>query len=357
MLTWFPLSWAFLNFNHAVEPFNDARVRKALDLMVDKETLVQGALWGQGVVTASPSFPTSPSYNDALTARAQDYDAAKALLGEAGFGPGELEFVFKTTTNYPWHVEATQILVEWFRQGGVKASVQQLTWSDWLSQCWVDRDYQVTMMNFFTLWEPDFLYYSLWHSTGAFNYRNIKDAKVDELTEAARRVVDPIERAEIYKAVQKRVQDETLDVVLWFRNGTVAARPNVGGTRPARAPERLEPPVQERLAQVLSRRHRRAGLATDIAALARPEQRGVDRTRPRCIAFAGAGTPRCKSASGQPARGRSLPQRVGLSRGGRDLPRVGGPRPRINGWPDVPWEAMLMRSPPHAMIRPAGRRA
>ena len=85
------------------------------------------------------------------------------------------------------------------------------------------------MMNFFTLWEPDFLYYSLWHSTGAFNYRNIKDAKVDELTEAARRVVDPIERAELYKAVQKRVQDEALDVVLWFRNGTVAARQNVGG--------------------------------------------------------------------------------------------------------------------------------
>ena len=229
VLTWFPLSWAFLNFNHAVKPFDDPRVRQALDLMVDKETLVQGALWGQGVVTASPSFPTSPSYNDALTARPQDYDAAKALLAEAGFGPNELEFVFKTTTNYPWHVEATQILVEWFRQGGVKASVQQLTWSDWLSQCWVDRDYQVTMMNFFTLWEPDFLYYSLWHSTGAFNYRNIKDAKIDELTEAARRVVDPIERAEIYKAVQKRVQDETLDVVLWFRNGTVAARQNVGG--------------------------------------------------------------------------------------------------------------------------------
>lgn len=229
VLTWFPLSWAFLNFNHAVKPFDDPRVRKALDLMIDKKTLVRGALWGQGKVTASPSFPTSPTFNDALQARAQDYGAAKALLAKAGFGPGELEFVFKTTTNYPWHVEATQILVEWFRQGGVKATVQQLTWSDWLSQCWVDRDYQVTMMNFFTLWEPDFLYYSLWHSTGAFNYRNIKDRKLDEMAEAARRVVNPLERAKIYKDIQKRVQDETHDVVLWFRNGTVAARQNVGG--------------------------------------------------------------------------------------------------------------------------------
>ena len=137
--------------------------------------------------------------------------------------------MFKVTTNYPWHVEATQIMQEWFRQGGVEVQTQQLTWSDWLSQCWVDRDFQVTMMNFFTLWEPDFLYYSLWHSTGAFNYRNIKDPMIDEMAEAARRLIDPSERVQIYKDIQKRVQDETHDVVLWFRNGSVAAQPSVGG--------------------------------------------------------------------------------------------------------------------------------
>ncbi len=229
VLTWFPLSWAFLNFNHAVKPFDDKRVRQALDLMVDKEVLVQGALWNQGVVTASPSFPTSPTYNADLKPRAQDFEAAKALLGEAGFGPGELEFVFKVTTNYPWHVEATQIMQEWFRQGGVKVTTQQLNWADWLSQCWTNRDFQVTMMNFFTLWEPDFLYYSLWHSTGAFNYRNIKDPQIDQMAESARRIIDPAKRVQIYKDIQKRVQDETHDVVLWFRNGTVAAQPKVGG--------------------------------------------------------------------------------------------------------------------------------
>ena len=229
VLTWFPLSWAFLNFNHDNPKFQDARVRRAFDLMIDKEVLVQGALWGQGVTTASPSFPASPSHNEDIEPRAQDVEAARALLAEAGYGDGEFELTFKVTTNYPWHVEATQILVEWFRQAGVNASIQQLSWSDWLSQCWVDRDYEMTMMNFFTLWEPDFLYYSLWNSEGAFNYRNISDPEIDRMTSEARRVVDPIERAEIYKAIQTRVQEEALDVVLWFRNGTVAAQPEVGG--------------------------------------------------------------------------------------------------------------------------------
>ena len=229
VVTWFPLNWDFVNFNHAVKPFDDARVREAFDLMIDKETLLQGALWGQGAATASPSYPTSASYDDALESRPQDFEAAKALLEEAGYGPGELEVTFKVTTNYPYHVDSAQIMTEWFRMGGVQASIEQLTWSDWLSQVWTDRDFEITMMNFFTLWEPDFLYYSLWNTEGAFNYRNVSDPVIDELTAEARRTVDPEARAEIYKEVQARIADQALDVVLWFRNGTIAAGPQVRG--------------------------------------------------------------------------------------------------------------------------------
>ena len=229
VVTWFPLNWDFLNMNHEFEPFKDARVRKAFDLMIDKEALLEGALWGEGAITASPSYPASASYNHDLVQRPQDFAQAKALLADAGYGPGELKVVFKVTTNYPYHVEAAQIMLEWFREGGVDMTIEQLTWSDWLSQVWVDKDFQISMMNFFTLWEPDFLYYSLWNTTGAFNYRKISDSVIDDLTEKARITVDPTARAEIYKAVQQRVFDETHDVILWFRNGSIGAQPSVGG--------------------------------------------------------------------------------------------------------------------------------
>lgn len=228
-LKWFPLNFDFLNFNHDYEPFKDARVRQAFDLMIDKEQLLQGALWDQGALTASPSFPTSSSYDGALKNRPQDMDKAMALLAEAGYGPGKLKLVFKTTTNYPYHVESAQIMAEWFRAAGVEMTIEQLTWSDWLSQVWVNRDFQISMMNFFTLWEPDFLYYSLWNSTGAFNYRNIKDEEIDKLTQEARGTVDPVARAELYKKVQQRIFDQTHDVILWFRNGTIGAQKSVGG--------------------------------------------------------------------------------------------------------------------------------
>lgn len=228
-LSWFPLNFDFLNMNHAFEPFKDARVRLAMDLMIDKEQLLQGALWKQGKLTGSPSFPTSASYDTALKARAQDLDKAQALLAEAGYGPGKLDLVFKVTTNYPYHVESAQIMAEWFRAAGVNMKIEQLTWADWLSQCWTNRDFQITMMNFFTLWEPDFLYYSLWNSKGAFNYRNIKDAEIDKLTQQARETVDGGTRADLYKQVQQRIHDQTHDVILWFRNGTMGAQQSVGG--------------------------------------------------------------------------------------------------------------------------------
>ena len=228
------LSWShgvfdFVNLNYKHEPFQDERVRLAIDYMIDKEMLLQGALWGQGKIAASPGFVSSASYNKNLNQRPQDIAKAKALLAEAGYGPGDLKVVFKATTNYPYHVEAAQILVEWFRQAGVELTIEQLTWADWLSQVWVDKDFQMSMMNFNSIWEEDFLYYSLYNSTGGFNYRGINDTVIDELTEKARVTVDDGARADIYREVQQRVFDKVHDIVVWHRNSSFGTQKNIGG--------------------------------------------------------------------------------------------------------------------------------
>jgi len=229
VLTWIPLNWDFINFNKDFQPFKDVRVRQAFDLMIDKEMLLEGALWGEGRLTASPSFPTSDSYDATLQNRAQDIDKARALLAEAGYAPGALAVVFKVTTNYPYHVQAAQIMLEWLRAAGVHATIEQLTWSDWLSQVWTQKDYQITIMNFFTLWEPDYLYYTQWHTKGSFNYRKLSDPVLDAWLEEARRTTDRAARLELYKQVQHRVFDQAYDVILWFRNGSLAAQPKVKG--------------------------------------------------------------------------------------------------------------------------------
>ena len=49
------------------------------------------------------------------------------------------------------------------------------------------------------------------------------------LRSLVRGTVDPVARAELYKKVQQRIFDQTHDVILWFRNGTIGAQKSVGG--------------------------------------------------------------------------------------------------------------------------------
>lgn len=227
--SWSPVNFDVINFNHNLPLFQDKRVRLAFDLIIDKEALLLGALWGQGEVTATPSFPRDNSRNGQLKARSQDLTRARDLLSEAGHLPGSLSIVFKVTSNYPYHVEAAQIIAEWAREAGVTVIIEQLTMADWLSQVWVDREFEMTMMNFASLWEPDRLYYNLFHSNGRFNYRNIDRKKLDELTTLARSEPEPTIRLELYKEVQEYVHENVIDIFLWYSNGAVAANNSVSG--------------------------------------------------------------------------------------------------------------------------------
>jgi peptide/nickel transport system substrate-binding protein len=66
-------------------PFGmDARVRKAFELAIDREALVQTVFAGAHAVTAQPVPPTSPFYAPSVAPPARDIAKAKALLAEAG---------------------------------------------------------------------------------------------------------------------------------------------------------------------------------------------------------------------------------------------------------------------------------
>ena len=84
VVTWFPLNWDFVNFNHEFEPFKDERVRRAFDLMIDKEALLQGALWGQGQTTASPSYPDLGLLQPRPAAAAAGHRAGQGAAGRGG---------------------------------------------------------------------------------------------------------------------------------------------------------------------------------------------------------------------------------------------------------------------------------
>lgn len=226
---WTPLSWAFFNMNNAEEPFDDHDMRLAMDFAIDKEELVDGALFGNGQATATPSYPDSPFRNNDLEPRPQDFDRAMEHVEASPYDPEDYELEFKVTTNYPWHIDAAVVMREYFQELGFEVDLQRLQWGDWLEEVFQNQDFRITMVNFFTFWEPDYLYHSVWGSDGSFNTRNYESDRFDEAIQNARTAGGREEAIGYYQDAQAIIHEDAPDVMLWYRDGTLAADTNVGG--------------------------------------------------------------------------------------------------------------------------------
>lgn len=238
--SWSPLSWAFLNMNNNEAPFDDPKFRKAIDFCIDKQALVEGALFGNGQPTASPSFPNSAFRNNDLSPRPQNFDRAAELFEQSQYNVGDFELTFKVTTNYPWHVDAATIMQQYFQQAGLTVEIQQLQWSDWLSQVFVNQDFTLSMVNFFTFWEPAYLYTSLWTSDGSFNFRGYASEEYDQAVANAAQAGSRQEAIPFYQEAQSIIYEDVPDVMLWFRDGTLAAKKHVRGLNTVLSPNNSE---------------------------------------------------------------------------------------------------------------------
>ena len=69
-------SYTFLGFNLEHPFFKDVRVRRAISMVIDRQSLIDGVLLGQGVPTVGPYKPGTWAYNDKLTPVRQDVDEA-----------------------------------------------------------------------------------------------------------------------------------------------------------------------------------------------------------------------------------------------------------------------------------------
>src|SRR5690606_11005575 len=74
--------------NNAKAPFDDLRVRQALAHAVNRQEVIDGATYGYGVPIGTHFAPHHPYYLDLTETYANDPEAAKALLAEAGLADG-----------------------------------------------------------------------------------------------------------------------------------------------------------------------------------------------------------------------------------------------------------------------------
>ena len=201
--------------NNAVEPFNDVRVRQALAYAVDPDDIIDLAFDGKGTKLGSSMFPAFGKYYIAETAEVYntDYDKAKELLKEAGY-PDGFTFTIKVPSNYQPHIDTAQVIVEQLKNIGVTAELQLIEWDSWLSDVYVGRDFEATVVGVDASTMTARAMLERFTSASSKNFINFTNAEYDELLAKALASTDDAEQTEYYKQCEWILTNEAANVYI-----------------------------------------------------------------------------------------------------------------------------------------------
>lgn len=195
----------YIAFNCAEGPFSDVRVRKAVAHAIDKDIIVEGALWGHGQKTNIPFPSTSPWFTETMDYE-YDPEKAKALLEEAGYGDGiSVDLPIQTTSPVPVVSEILQVDLA---AVGIHLRIVEIEWATYWPDVYLQGKFDITVMAYSPRVDPDQTFYPRYHSEGVHNATKYANPHMDELLEEGRQVTDFDERKVIYDEVQNLLVDE-----------------------------------------------------------------------------------------------------------------------------------------------------
>ncbi|MBY5972593.1 ABC transporter substrate-binding protein [Ferrimonas balearica] len=147
--------------NNARPPFDNKMVREAVAHAINRQDIIDGAMFGYGTPIGTFFAPHNPDYVDLTEMSAHDPEAAKALLEEAGV---ELPLSVKMTlppTSYARR--GGEIVAAQLREVGIEAQIENVEWAQWLENTFRNaHDYDLTIishtepMDIASLADPDY---------------------------------------------------------------------------------------------------------------------------------------------------------------------------------------------------------
>jgi peptide/nickel transport system substrate-binding protein len=210
MHTW----WVY--FNTLKKPFDDVRVRQALNYAVNKQAIVDNILKGTGVLAINPLPPVVWSYTDDVERYDYNPEKAKQLLAEAGYPNGfSCEFwTPESGSGMQQPVLMSTAIQADLKAVGVDCQIRTFEWGSFLEQGIVPPEKNPGWDLMALSWigdngDPDNHLYILlsgdqWPPNG-FNCGYYKNEKVDELLRQGRTTLDRAKRTEIYQQAQKLI--------------------------------------------------------------------------------------------------------------------------------------------------------
>ena len=205
-----------LALNNTQPPLDDIRVRKALAHAIDRQAVIDGAMFGYGTPIGSHFAPHHPDYVDLTAQSPHDPAQARALLDEAGIDRLSLRLALPPT---PYARRGGEIVAEQLRAIGVDAQVINMEWAQWLESVFGAGDFDMTIISHTEPMDIDIYgrddYY--------FHYARPEFvALLDRLAATA----DPETRSALLREAQQMIADDYVNVFLFqlAKTGVADAR-------------------------------------------------------------------------------------------------------------------------------------
>ena len=207
------LNIAYIAFNNEKAPFDNVKVRQALNLAVDKKAIIDVVYQGAGVAANSPLPPTIWGYNANLPPSEYNIEKAKQLLAEAGYPNGfetELWVQPVVRASNPNPRRMSEIIQADWEKIGVKAKLVTYEWGDYLKRA---KAGELTAGTFG--WsgdngDPDNFLSPLFGASniGNSNYARFNSPELEAMLEKALGLTDKNERAKIYEQAQVLLREQ-----------------------------------------------------------------------------------------------------------------------------------------------------
>ena len=203
------LNVGYLAYNTTKKPFDDVRVRKAINMAIDKKAIVSAVYLSTGIPAINPIPPTQWSYNKSIKDDAFDPAAAKKLLAAAGFPNGFTTDLWAMPVQRPYNPNAKRIaelMQADLAKIGVKAEIKSFEWGEYRKRMQAG-EHQMGMLG----WtgdngDPDnFLNTLLGCDSAKTNGSNVAKfcfKPFEDLVQKAKVVSNPAERTKLYEQAQ-----------------------------------------------------------------------------------------------------------------------------------------------------------
>jgi peptide/nickel transport system substrate-binding protein len=206
----------YIHFNFNRESLGDLRVRQAIEMALDREQILEPAVYGRGLATQVIFPPDYWAYYD-VPAMERDVEGAKALLAEAGY-PDGFDIEILSWAQYAFLNQAAYVVQAQLQEIGINSEVVLEENAIFVERLYATSDYDMSVTGTSAYIDPNDIFATNFASDAPNNSMGYANARADELIAQGIAETDQAARKDIYAELQQLLYDEKPWIPLFIAN-------------------------------------------------------------------------------------------------------------------------------------------